>query len=240
MHLGLILNSPSTYLPTAPFRLAQGFTQWNPIVYLAPLFISLIAILSALFSTILLEYWRFQILRSGLKLADHQKPDWKIIFEANNFITYFWARMWFLIKIFIGFIFFIIPGIYLYCKYIFTGYTIADEKADSISKDKDIVQSLTVGVRWKIFFFELLSLTLETVLPALIFLLGTLLSFNYLTRVGQEAAPASPALVGTFIIVTWIVNLIVDGFLIPIVILARVHIYEQLQNYFEKTSALTK
>ena len=177
------------------FLLAYGFlyssaifrAQWD--VFFSPLSISasfFFAIVYYLLFLIAEEYYLFHMTRIGLALYDGKPVKWTSIFEIHNFFTFFGARWLFMIKVFLGTVLLIIPGIYIGCKYFFTGYPIIDQSTELVSDDKEIAQEVTAGVRWKILWYGIVMMLLTALtylfLATLLLLPVLFLSHVYVYR----------------------------------------------------------
>ncbi len=146
--------------------------SFSPVESMTAGLFALMASYSLLFF-ILKEYYIFQMIRYGLALYDGQPVHWKSALEAKNFFSFFGARCLFFLKCLLGFLLFFIPGIYIYCRYFFTGFPIIEGKALTAHEDTQSAQEVTKGVRWKIFWFHVINSVLMGLVA--ITIIGTLL-----------------------------------------------------------------
>ena len=103
-----------------------------------------------IFYYLLSIYYGYQVLRAGFALYDNQEVTWKDFFVAPHFFRYLAAILWFTLKIFAGFIVFILPGIYIAKKYWFTGYSLVDNRSHSIEEDAMFAAHVSKNVRMRI------------------------------------------------------------------------------------------
>lgn len=151
LYLALVGFLSTAWLPTVTSFSKDSFAFTLPTPHIVGLLIAY-----GILFYLLKEYYFFQIIKFGLALADKRNYTWKSVFDSKNFFNFLVARSLFHLKVFLGLLLFIIPGIYLYCKYVFTGFPLTDGKAATTSADTDIVRKLTSGVRWKIFWFQMI------------------------------------------------------------------------------------
>jgi hypothetical protein len=121
-----------------------------------------LSILLSLIIAFIIQYYIAKIIKSGLAYYSSEQST---LLPFNTFITYFIARFWYVIKMIVGFLLLIIPGIYIRYKYYFTGFSILD-KGSSISEDSQLTTELTQNVKWQLFLFDLLRFALIVMLFA--------------------------------------------------------------------------
>lgn len=80
--------------------------------------------------------------------------------SMSNLFRYFVAIFLYGFKVLLGTFLLVIPGLYIWVKYAFTGYFILEEDA-SISQDQDLNSHLTYGVKWKLLWFNWFLYILE-------------------------------------------------------------------------------
>ena len=106
----------------------------------------ILSILYSLFSM----YYMYQVLHAGFALYNNKEVHWKDFFDATHFFRYLGAMLWLFIKIFAGLIVFILPGIYIGTKYLFTGYSLIDNRSHSIGEDATFAAHVSKDVLWRI------------------------------------------------------------------------------------------
>lgn len=111
---------------------------------------------------LLFEYFFYQMLKIGMKLYDNGSADWKEFFvlDTNLFFDFIVARMWYSLKIVLGLLLILLPGIYFGTTYYFTGFPLIDKKAHSVKEDALIAYSLASNF-WNLFWFALLIMILS-------------------------------------------------------------------------------
>lgn len=110
-------------------------------------------------------------LKIALKIYDEEQPDYSDIFsQFHLFFKYFAAVIIYGIMVFIGVIFFVVPGIILAIQFYFAFYAIIDKEMGPIDALEHSAV-LTRGSRWDIFAFFIAVMILNT-LGALCFLIG--------------------------------------------------------------------
>lgn len=106
----------------------------------------------------LLRVWlNFNLLVITIRIIDGVKPEWRDLFIwREETVSYVGASILYFIIVFLGCLFFVIPGIYLALKYGFYGYIIADRRVSAFDALKMSGQ-MTDGVKWLIVGFSLAS-----------------------------------------------------------------------------------
>ena len=155
----------------------------NEVIYYVPVFIArllkeentLLFILFFLLAIFLRLITSLGIMKIALKICDNQKPQISDLFSSFPlFFTYLWTTILFGLITVVGYIFFIIPGIFLTIMYGFYGYFIVDKNlgvVDSLKGSADI----TIRIKIKLFLFEII-LVLINMLGALALLIGLFVS----------------------------------------------------------------
>lgn len=105
---------------------------------------------------LLLRIWlNFNLLVITIRIFDGVKPEWRDLFVwREETISYVGASILYGLMVFIGCLFFIIPGLYLAVKYGFYGYLIADKRVGAFDALKMSGQ-VTDGVKWLVVGFGL-------------------------------------------------------------------------------------
>ena len=126
---------------------------------LAGLFV--LAILAA--SSFLMAFAEFQLLRFAHTYYQNKTITLSELFtiKGTPFFKFWAARALYWLKIILGFILLVIPGIYFAYTYMFSGYSILEGKTTSIGEDARISAKLTSTVKWRLF--------LAIMLPPLLF-----------------------------------------------------------------------
>ena len=97
-----------------------------------------LGLLLLLFLGVTQSYYHYQIIRFGLTLRRGQTPLWTDIFGTDGtFQTFFFARLLYVVRIFLEPSSHHIPGIYQATRYYFTGYFV-DSKTTTVSEDKRV------------------------------------------------------------------------------------------------------
>lgn len=87
-----------------------------------------------------------------LKLAKGEKVSWDdMIVNRRRFVPYLFVGILYQVIVFIGFIFLIIPGIYLAIRYQYAKLAIIDDPSLTIGKAFKQSAEMTKGVKWKLF-----------------------------------------------------------------------------------------
>jgi len=135
-----------------------------------------------------------------LKLVRGQSTTWQDLFgQYKKFIPYILATILYSLMIGLGFIFFIIPGIYLALKYQFYTYCIIDKNMGPIEALK-ASGKITKNQEWRLLGLAFLQMGV-VLLGLLAFLVGSLLAlpvvmlasayvFEQLSKTATKVAPA--------------------------------------------------
>ncbi len=112
-----------------------------------------------LISFVIKEFLYYQFIRYGLSFYERRSLTSGDFFNVDftQFLKFMGARALYTIKIILGFICLIIPGLYLATKYFFSGFSLVDNKTHSIHEDKKIALSLSKNIMWSIFFFTVIT-----------------------------------------------------------------------------------
>ena len=110
-------------------------------------------------------------IKISLNFCDHKKNSFSTLFSQYKlFFTYLLTTILYYLIVLLGFVFFIIPGIYLAIRFVFFEYLIVDKKMGIIESLKESWK-ITKGNFWGLLAFYLIAITIN-VLGALVFLLG--------------------------------------------------------------------
>jgi uncharacterized membrane protein len=114
---------------------------------------SLLAILA-----LLIRMWlNFNLLVIMIRLFDDVEPKWGDLFLwREETLSYVSASILYCLLVFVGCIFFVIPGLYFALKYSFYGYLIADKKLGAIEALKASAR-LTVDMKWLLVGFGVVT-----------------------------------------------------------------------------------
>ena len=106
-------------------------------------------------------YVHFQYLNLAMDLQNGKEISVKRAFSygIGTFFRYLLTRFVRGLKIVLGFLLFLFPGIYLGLKNYFAGYSILENPATSFSEDTGICHKLTNHVKWKLFLVGWLKVT---------------------------------------------------------------------------------
>lgn len=118
-----------------------------------------------------------------LDIYDYGKAEFKTLFsQAHLVVPFMGASFLFALAVGIGVAFFVIPGIYLYCRYFFFNYIMVDKNLGVLEAFQESSR-LTEGARWQILGLSMVSFFLN-ILPIFIFV--TMLATVYAYRRQQE------------------------------------------------------
>ncbi len=93
-----------------------------------------------------------------LKSARDQEVDWSDMWlNKGHFLKFFGVQILYQIIVFIGFIFLIIPGIYLALRYQYAQYIIIDEKDSSIGHAFKRSAEITKGIKWRLIWLGIVT-----------------------------------------------------------------------------------
>lgn len=145
-------------------NMVTGALKGNPLSFFWALISMVISILIQIGS-----------MKITLDLYDGKPLNFSTLYSHSNLILRFLgASILYGFMVAVGFIFFIIPGIYLAIKYQFFSYLIVDKNMgimDSFKKSEDMTQ----GVKWTLLIFYL-ALAGINILGALVFLVGLIVT----------------------------------------------------------------
>ncbi|KKR34244.1 MAG: hypothetical protein UT63_C0004G0031 [Candidatus Gottesmanbacteria bacterium GW2011_GWC2_39_8] len=109
----------------------------------------------------------------SLKVVDGKKAKWNELFSYSRlFLTYITGNIFYTIILALGYLFFILPGIYLSLKYQFFPYFLVDKKL-SLSEAFKESGRITEGKKWNVFLFNIVS-SLYIIIGALALGIGLL------------------------------------------------------------------
>lgn len=157
-------------------------------------------LLNVLLGTCILVAWT----RVSLDIVSGLDPSIDAIsVEFKNFLSYLIAFFVFQLALIVGFVFLIIPGLYVAVTYNWFAYLIA-EKHYGVQESLKHSAALADGARWQLlkFFFAVLLLNILGFLALIIGLFvtipmsmiaGALVYRALLLRAGTESAPLAPA-----------------------------------------------
>lgn len=163
--------------------LARRMSEDNPLILV--LFGLTVAVLSAFFMWLLLG-----VIKIMLELYDHGKAELKTLFsQAHLIVPFASATFLFALLITAGTAFFVIPGIYFFCRYFFFSYAMVDKNLDVLEAFQESSR-LTEGARWHILGLSVVG-SIITMIPFLWFV--ATLAFIYAYRKQQENNLQLPA-----------------------------------------------
>lgn len=114
--------------------------------------------LLALIGLMLRVWLNFNLLVLTIRIFDGTTPMWRDLFVwREETISYVGASILYGLMVFLGCLFFIIPGLYFAVKYCFYGYLIADRRVGAFDALKMSGQ-LTDGIKWPLIGFGLASM----------------------------------------------------------------------------------
>ncbi len=108
---------------------------------------------------VLKEFYYYQLIRYGLSFYEHTPLKWSDFFgfDFTQFLKFIGARLLYVIKIILGLICLIIPGLYMVAKYFFSGFSLVDDKTHSIHEDKKMAAALSSEIMWSVFWFAVIT-----------------------------------------------------------------------------------
>lgn len=100
----------------------------------------------------IIPFMNYQLICMGFALHKGEALTIKKAFSVSikNFFLYYAARILLSIKMFLGFILFIVPGIYFGLKNFFAGFSLVDDPEKTLSEDAAMSHILTEGVKWRL------------------------------------------------------------------------------------------
>lgn len=106
----------------------------------------------------LLRVWmNFNLLVITIRIFDGVKPEWRDLFVwREETISYVGASILYFLMVFVGCLFFVIPGLYLAVKHGFYGFLIADKRVGAFDALK-MSSQVTDSVKWLLVGFTLAS-----------------------------------------------------------------------------------
>lgn len=123
--------------------LARRMSEDNPLILV--LFAVTVVVLGATFIWLLLG-----AIKIMLELYDHGKSEIKTLFsQAHLIVPFAGAAFLFAMLVAAGTTFFVIPGIYFFCRYFFFSYALVDKNLDILEAFQESSR-LTAGARWHI------------------------------------------------------------------------------------------
>jgi uncharacterized membrane protein len=129
------------------------------------------------------------LIKIMLDIYDHGKAEIKTLFSQGHLILPFMgASVLFAMIVGFGMAFFVIPGLYFFCRYIFFSYIMVD-KGFGVLESFHESSRLTEGARWHILGLAVIC-GLLNIIPLLFFV--TLLATVYAYRQQQENALQLP------------------------------------------------
>lgn len=132
---------------------------------------SLLAILA-----LLIRMWlNFNLLVIMIRLFDDVEPKWSDLFIwREETLSYVSASILYCLLVFVGCLFFVIPGLYFALKYSFYGYLIADKKLGAVEALK-VSARLTTDMKWLLVGFGVVVVSI-LLLGLLAFGIGLLIA----------------------------------------------------------------
>ena len=111
-------------------------------------------------------YAHYMYLNLGMALYNGETISVRKAFSypIGTFIQFLGARYLMYLKFFLGFVLFIIPGLYFLTKYYFAGFTIIDNTTQSIGEDMRLNRLLTHDKQWRLLLVFYLQITLHVLL----------------------------------------------------------------------------
>ncbi len=138
---------------------------------------AVLSIVTAILFWVLRTVVDLGVIRITLELIDGKKPKFSDLFSQKNldlFWRYLGASLLFGLMVVIGFILFIIPGIYLSLKFGMYNYLVVDKGLGPIEALK-MSSRITQGAKWDLLLFNLAMLGL-TILGVLALFVGLLIT----------------------------------------------------------------
>lgn len=127
--------------------------------------------LFALFLFLAYFFYQYQLIRFSIALYEGRPLSWTDIFswDSGQLIQFSCARFIRYIKIALGLILFIVPGIYFMLKYYFAGYSLLDGTSKTVGEDIRLNAHLSQGIFLEIGFFAILLWALSSLVAIIMF-----------------------------------------------------------------------
>lgn len=193
--------------------------------------LALTAILFSLSMIALWSFFRAITIKIGLKSYENQPIYLRDFFQFNlrQYIKFISTYMLYMLSIFIGMIFLIIPGIYLFIRYIFAEFVIVDKNTDTKKSFKES-SVLTKNVKLKLFFTVIVLVLALLVIFVPINLLISSFSTKYMSMIfAQGLNNINFSAVGLTLFFNFISSTI-HFFVLTIFTLSIVLIYKKLKE----------
>lgn len=117
--------------------------------------------LFALFVIILYVIWLYylyQVIKAGLRIYHNQAIAWRDYFsvEFSHFLAFVVALSWYILKVGLGFLLLVLPGIYAAVRYWFTGFHLVENEKSSVSEDIKYALQASENRFWSILGFSII------------------------------------------------------------------------------------
>lgn len=120
-------------------------------------------------------FFQMNLIKIGLEVFDNRQPRLEDLFVVPaHWVSYLIAGIIFGIVVGIGFVIFIIPGLFMLTRWLFFGYAIVDQGADA-TQSLGASWQLTRGHFWGVFLL-VLALFVINIIGAILFGVGLLIS----------------------------------------------------------------
>ncbi len=122
---------------------------------------------------VLPELFTFMVYKCALVIYNKQPITWQKMFSIDwsTFFTFLGARLLLMIQVALGFFAFIIPGIYILCKYYFVGLPIVENSKLTVQQDSKIANYISKDSKLRIFWLALLTSALIFLEPGVVSLI---------------------------------------------------------------------
>lgn len=113
------------------------------------------------------EFFTVALLKSGFSFYNNPtklpSPEWDIF--SKNTYRFLLARILYILALSLGFMALILPGIYIYFKYYFTGFSVL-EKSNTLTDDRRHNAHITSRAPWRLLGYEIIISIVKGILNA--------------------------------------------------------------------------
>lgn len=133
---------------------------------------------------VLMQFYHYQMLRFGCLIYEEKQIHWKDFFtlEPQLFFSFIGTQLLFWLRVIIGLILLIWPGIYKAVEFYFAGFPVVDGKAHTISEDTTIARALSKDIKGRLVWFGFLLFIFGSIITKSI-ILFPLLPIVFLAQV---------------------------------------------------------
>ena len=139
--------NPAAFTSATALEFIKAITpsQWGVIAGISFVFYTI--------NLFLMTYFGYQLIQLGMGIYDGKRPTLSELFsfEGKRYFSFTGARLLYVLKVTLGTLLFVIPGIYFAFKYIFAGYSLVEGTSTTISNDTAVSAQLSDQVKVRIF-----------------------------------------------------------------------------------------